>query len=77
MKHFSDTKRNARKKKPAVLIYFFFMILTVQIKCDPVFATVASAEDEHLLRDFTNKVHIKALKRNNRINDNILATTTI
>ena len=51
--------------------------LTVQIKFEPVFVTVAVAEDEDPLRDFTNNVHIKALKKNtSRKDDTLPAITT-
>lgn len=49
----------------------------VQMKFEPVFVTVAAAEDEDPLRDFTNSVHIKALKKNTKRKDDILAITTI
>ena len=39
-------------------------ILTVKKKFAAVFVTVASRDEEHVCNDFTNKVHIKALKRN-------------
>jgi len=49
----------------------------VQIKFEPVFITVAVAEDEEPLRDLTNIVHIKALKKNTRRKDNTLEIMTI
>ena len=52
-------------------------VLTVQIKFEPVFITVAVAEDEEPLRDLTNKVHIKVLKKNTRRKDNTLEIMTI
>ena len=52
-------------------------ILTVQIKFEPVFITVAVAEDEEPLRDLTNSVHINALKKNTRRKDNTLEIMTI
>lgn len=52
-------------------------VLTVQIKFDPVFITVAVAEDEEPLRDLTNSVHINALKKNTRRKDNTLEIMTI
>ena len=51
--------------------------LTVQMKFEPVFVTVAVAEDEDFLRDFTNNVHINVLKRNTRRKEDTLAKTTI
>lgn len=52
-------------------------VLTVQIKFEPVFITVAVAEDEEPLRDLTNSVHINALKKNTRRKDNTLEIMTI
>lgn len=49
----------------------------MQIKFEPVFITVAAAEDEEPLRDLTNSVHINALKKNTRRNDNTLEIMTI
>lgn len=47
------------------------------MKFEPVFVTVAVAEDEDFLRDFTNNVHINALKRNTRRKEDTLANITI
>ena len=47
------------------------------MKFEPVFVTVAVAEDDDLLRDFTNNVHINALKRNTRRKEVTLANITI
>ena len=47
------------------------------MKFEPVFVTVAVAEDDDLLRDFTNNVHINALKRNTRRKEDTLANITI
>lgn len=44
------------------------------MKFEPVFVTVAVAEDGKPLRDFTN---IKALKKNTNRKDDTLAITTI
>ena len=51
--------------------------LTVQMKFEPVFVTVAVAEEEEPLKDFTKSVHIKALKKNTSRKDVTLATTTV
>lgn len=47
------------------------------MKFEPVLVTVAVAEDEDPLRDFTNNVHISALKKKTRRNEETLATITI
>lgn len=47
------------------------------MKFEPVFATVAVADVDDPLRDFTNKVHINALKKNTRRKEEILAKITI
>ena len=47
------------------------------MKFEPVFVTVAVAEAEEPLRDFTNSVHIKALKKNTNRKDETLAIITI
>lgn len=47
------------------------------MKFEPVFVTVAVAEDEDPLRDLTNNVHIKALKKNTRRKQDTLAIITI
>lgn len=49
----------------------------VKMKFEPVFVTVAVAEVDDPLRDFTNKVHINALKKNTRRKEEILAKITI
>ena len=50
--------------------------LTVEMKFDPVFVTVAVAEDVEPLRDLTKSVHIKALKMNTSIKENNLEAMT-
>lgn len=52
-------------------------VLTVKMKFEPVFVTVAVAEVDDPLRDFTNNVHINALKKNTRRKEDILAKMTI
>ena len=47
------------------------------MKFDPVFETVAVADDVEPLKDFTNSVHIMALKTNTSIKENILVAITI
>ena len=48
--------------------------LTVKKKFEAVFVTVAMT-DEHFCRDFTNIVHITALKTNTRLKQNTLRHT--
>ena len=47
------------------------------MKFDPVFEIVAVADDVEPLKDFTNSVHIMALKTNTSIKENILVAITI
>jgi len=47
------------------------------MKFEPVFVTVAVAEVDDLLRDFTNNVHINVLKKNTRRKEEILVKITI
>lgn len=49
----------------------------VEMKFDPVFETLAVADDVEPLKDFTNSVHIMALKTNTSIKENILVAITI
>ena len=46
------------------------------MKFEPVFVTVAVAEVDDPLRDFTHKVHINALKRKTRRKEEVLAKIT-
>lgn len=48
----------------------------VQIKFEAVLVTVAVAEEEDALRDFTNKVHISALNKKTRRNEEARARLT-
>jgi len=47
------------------------VLLTVKKKFEAVFVTVAMT-DEHFCSDFTNIVHIAALKTNTRLKQNTL-----
>ena len=51
-------------------------ILTVQMKFEAVLVTVAVAEEDDALRDFTNRVHIRALNRKTRRNEEARARLT-
>lgn len=52
---------------------YSFLNQTVQIKFEAVLVTVAVAEEEDALRDFTNKVHISALNKKTRRNEEACA----
>ena len=47
------------------------------MKFDPVFETVAVADDAEPLKEFTNSVHIMALKTNTSVKENTLVAITI
>jgi len=47
------------------------------MKFEPVLVTVAVAEVDDPLRDFTNNVHINALKKNTRRKEESLVKITI